>query len=301
MKKDIILVVDDSNTICSIIKSILEKPTLQVVVANSGEDSIKVATELRPTIILLDVLMSGIDGYETCSILKQNSITKDIPIIFITSYNDSRSILKGFEVGATDFISKPFIPEELQARIKVHMQNIKIQNELQYLMQELKEMAITDYLTKLYNRRYFTERLQEFVNQDEEPLSILLFDVDNFKQINDSYGHNVGDIVLVGISDIFKHLLRPNDILSRWGGEEFIICLPNTTLEVAYDIAEELRTEVSKFVFRHSGVRFICTVTAGIIEYDREFSTPKNITFADDALYQGKSSGKNCCVMINSQ
>ncbi len=297
MEMDTILVVEDNSTICSIIKNILEKPTLRVVIAHSGEDCIRIATEIKPTIILLNVVRSGLVGYQNCEILKNTEDTKDIPIIFITSNDDSYSTLKGFEVGATDYVSKPFIPEELKARIKVHMQNIKNQRELQHLMHELREMALTDYLTKLYNRRYFTERLHEYVNLDEAPLTLLLFDVDNFKHINDYYGHNVGDIVLVGVSDIFKRSLRPTDILSRWGGEEFIVCLPNTSIDEGFEIAEKLRMEVNDFTFRHSGQKFVCTVTCGVVEYAREFSAEKNITFADEALYDGKSSGKNCCII----
>jgi diguanylate cyclase (GGDEF)-like protein len=297
MEKDTILVVDDSEIICSIIKNILETPTLHIAIVHSGEDSIAMAKELKPTLILLDIIMNGIDGYETCRILKENDATKDIPVIFITGNNDSNSVLKGFEVGAADYVSKPFIPEELKARVKVHMQNIKNQRELHYLMHELKEMAITDYLTKLYNRRYFTERLLEYVEQNNNPLSLMLFDVDNFKKINDSYGHNAGDTVLVAISNIFKLLLREEDVLSRWGGEEFMICLPDTHASIAFEIAEKLRTEISKYTYRCDGFTFHCTVSGGVIEYNRDISTEKNITLADQALYLGKSSGKNRCIM----
>ncbi|BCJ95651.1 diguanylate cyclase response regulator [Anaerocolumna cellulosilytica] len=296
MDKDIVLVVDDSEIICSIIKDILETPTLHIAIAHSGEESIVIAKQLRPTLILLDIIMNGIDGYETCRILKEDKETMDIPVIFITGNNDSDSVLRGFEVGAADYVSKPFIPEELKARVKVHMQNVKNQRELQILMQELKEMAITDYLTKVYNRRYFMDQLQLYVTQDMKNLSLILFDVDNFKKINDSYGHNTGDFVLVTISNIFRLLLREEDILSRWGGEEFMICLPDTDIPEAVFLANKLRNEVSKYYFRCDEFEFHCTVTGGVVLYDWEKTTEKNITEADQALYLGKSSGKNCCV-----
>lgn len=296
MEKDTILVVDDSEIICTIIKDILESPSLHITIAHSGEESISIAKIIRPTLILLDIMMNGIDGYETCKILKSFPETKDIPIIFITGNNDSESVLHGFEVGAADYVSKPFIPEELKARVKVHMQNVKNQRELQVLMKELKEMAITDYLTKLYNRRYFMEKLHEYVESDCTEFALILFDVDNFKNINDTYGHNAGDMVLVSISNIFRLILREEDTISRWGGEEFLVFLPGVDMDMAMRTANKLRNEVEKYTFIFEGVYFHCTITGGVIKYDPEISVERNITCADQALYQGKSMGKNLCI-----
>ncbi|WMJ87735.1 diguanylate cyclase domain-containing protein [Anaerocolumna sp. MB42-C2] len=296
MDKDTILVVDDSDIICSIVKGILETPSLHIYIVHSGEEGIIAAQKIHPTLILLDIIMNGIDGYETCRLLKSNSETKDIPVIFITGNNDSDSVLKGFEVGAADYVSKPFIPEELKARVKVHMQNIKIQRELKFLMQELKEMAVTDYLTKLYNRRYFADQLQAYVTQHTLPIFLLLYDIDNFKKINDSYGHNAGDMVLVTVSNILKLLLREEDILSRWGGEEFMICLPDISEVEAINLANKLRKEVSEYSFKCDNNTFQCTITGGIIKYDRSISAEKNYSNVDQALYLGKSSGKNRCI-----
>jgi len=297
MEKDTVLVVDDSEIICRIIKDILETPTLHIEIAHSGEESINMAIEIQPSLILLDVIMNGIDGYETCCILKDNIATKDIPIIFITGNNDSDSVLKGFEVGAADYVSKPFIPEELKARVKVHLQNIKSQRELQFLMQELKEMAATDYQTKLYNRRYFMEKLHYYVDKDINPFSLILFDVDNFKKINDTYGHNAGDVVLITISNIFKLIFREEDVIGRWGGEEFMVCLPNTTSDIAFILAEKLRNEVGKYAYQCDDFIFHCTISGGVIEFSRDVSTEKNITNVDQALYLGKSTGKNRCIL----
>ncbi|WP_033167739.1 diguanylate cyclase [Clostridium sp. KNHs205] len=296
MEKDTILVVDDSEIICTIIKDILESPSLHISIAHSGEESISIAKNIRPTLILLDIMMTGIDGYETCKILKSFQETKDIPIIFITGNNDSESVLHGFEVGAADYVSKPFIPEELKARVKVHMQNVKSQRELQHLMKELKEMAITDYLTKLYNRRYFMEELHNYVESDNSEFALILFDVDNFKTINDTYGHTAGDMVLVSISNIFRLILREEDTASRWGGEEFLVFLQDISMNDALKIADKLRREVERYTFVFEGVYFHCTITGGIIQYDRTLSVERNITCADQALYQGKSLGKNLCI-----
>lgn len=296
MDKDTILVVDDSEIICTIIKDILESPSLHIAIAHSGEESITIAKIIRPTLILLDIMMTGIDGYETCKILKSFPETKDIPIIFITGNNDSESVLLGFEVGAADYVSKPFIPEELKARVKVHMQNVRSQRELKVLMNELKEMAITDYLTKLYNRRYFMEKLHGYVDSDSTEFALILFDVDNFKNVNDTYGHTAGDMVLVSISNIFRLILREEDTASRWGGEEFLVFLPDVNMNTALKIANKLRSEVEKYTFVFEGASFHCTITGGVIQYAQELSVEKNITCADQALYHGKSMGKNLCV-----
>ena len=297
MEKDTVLVVDDSEIICTIIKDILESSTLHIEIAHSGEEGIIIAKKIQPSLILLDIIMTGIDGYETCRILKETKDTKEIPVIFITGNNDSVSVLKGFEVGAADYVSKPFIAEELKARVKVHMQIIKNQRELHLLMQELKEMATTDSLTKLYNRRYFMDQLLQYVGKDNEPLSLILFDVDNFKKVNDTYGHSAGDMVLMTISNIFKLILPEEDVISRWGGEEFMICLPNTLSFQAFNLAEKLRIEVSKYAYRCDNILFHCFITGGVVQYSREFSPEKNITKADRALYLGKSAGKNLCIL----
>ncbi|MDF2951134.1 MAG: putative CheY-like chemosensory protein [Anaerocolumna sp.] len=297
MMKDTVLIVDDSKIICSIIKDILVSPELHIETAHSGEECIKLSQIIHPTLILLDVIMNGMDGYETCRILKANEMTKDIPIIFITGNIDSDSVLKGFEVGAADYVSKPFIPEELKARVRVHMQNIKIQKELKVLMEELKVLATTDSLTRLYNRRYFMDRLFEYVGKDEEPFSLILFDIDDFKKVNDTYGHNAGDTVLITISNIFKLLLRQEDVISRWGGEEFMICLPGQSIEQAFTVAERLRNEIGNYTFVWDDITFRCTITGGVLQYDRELSTEKNITKTDKALYLGKTTGKNHCIL----
>lgn len=297
MSMDTVLVVDDSLIICNIIKSILETPNIQIEITQSGEDCIVLANKIHPTIILLDIIMNGLDGYETCKILKANESTRDIPIIFITGNDDSESVLKAFEMGAADYVPKPFIPEELKARVMVHMQNIKNQRKLQFLMEELRVLATTDSLTKLYNRRYFMDKLNLYVNNSEEPICLILFDVDNFKRINDTYGHNAGDIVLTTISNIFKLILQEEDIISRWGGEEFMICLPNITIDRAFLIAEKLRKEIENYTFKFDDEICHTSVTGGVLQYDRTLNTEKNITKTDRALYSGKVTGKNHCVI----
>lgn len=297
MDMDTVLVVDDSEIICSIIKDILVTPSLHIEVAHSGEESIQLAKDIHPTLILLDIIMHGIDGYETCRILKSIPETKDIPIIFITGNNDSESVLKGFEVGAADYVSKPFIAEELKARVKVHMHNIKIQRELQCLTKELSILATTDYLTKLYNRRFFMEQLELYAKSSQNPMSLILFDVDNFKKINDLNGHNAGDSILVSIAGLLKLLLNEEDIISRWGGEEIMICLPNTPSEKALSIANKIRNEIARYIYKYDNRTLHCTVTGGVIPYNRNLSPERNITYVDQALYSGKSAGKNCCMV----
>jgi diguanylate cyclase (GGDEF)-like protein len=131
----------------------------------------------------------------------------------------------------------------------------------------------------------------------ETIFSLILFDVDDFKSINDTYGHNTGDLVLTGLSQIFKLILREEDIISRWGGEEFMICLPDVGAAEAFKVAEKLRSEVSKFEFHYEEQTFHCTITGGIAQYNIKLPIDRNITKIDSALYTGKSSGKNCCIL----
>lgn len=294
---DTILVVDDSEILCAIIKDILKDLSLHVEIVHSGEEGIEMAKKIKPTLILLDIIMKGMDGYQTCNMLKSLPETKDIPIIFITGNDDSGSILRGFEIGAADYVSKPFIPEELKARVKVHLQTIKVQRELQSLTEEFRILATTDYLTKLYNRRFFMEQLYYHVYQSTLPLSLVLFDVDDFKKINDTYGHNTGDTVLVSISKILTMLLDEEHIICRWGGEEIMICLHGVPIEVAIVTANKLRTAIADHTFYHNDYRIHCTVTGGVLPYNRDLSLENNISFLDQALYKGKTSGKNCCVV----
>jgi len=141
------------------------------------------------------------------------------------------------------------------------------------------------------------EQLQLYIDSRQTPLSLILFDVDNFKKINDVYGHNAGDAVLVSISGILKLLLSEEDIISRWGGEEIMVCLPNTTSEKTLSIANKIRNEIARYAFKYDNCTISCTVTGGVIPYNRHLTPERNITFADQALYSGKSAGKNCCMV----
>lgn len=309
MEKTTVLVIDDSRFICSIVENVFENDAdVCVNKAFSGDEGIQQAIETLPDLILLDIVILPMDGFEIFKQLKADDRTKHIPIIFITGNNDTETIVKCFELGAVDYIAKPFIPVELRARVKSRLDFQKAQNELEKAMVELKHMANNDFLTGLYNRRHFIRCVQDFANkknqqqvklEDSKGMYLAIFDIDNFKMINDTYGHGGGDYVLVVVSDIFKSVSNEQVICSRWGGEEFILVSLETTLEEAYCLVESIRTQVEAYPFVHQEIPFKVTITGGLSKYYLEDSVERNITYVDKALYHGKEKGKNRTVIYN--
>lgn len=303
------LVIDDSKLICSIVEKVFEEDEDIIVdKAYSGDTGIQKAIELLPDLILLDLVILPMDGFEIFRQLKLDERTKNTPVIFITGNNDANTIVKCFEMGAVDYIAKPFIPVELRARVKSRLEFQNMQNELKKAMVELKHIANNDFLTGLHNRRYFIKCAKELIDkkikadadQDQtKDIYLAIFDIDNFKIINDTYGHAGGDYVLVIVSDIFKSVSRDKAVCSRWGGEEFILVAVDMSLEDGYRLVEEIRTRVGTYPFFFHGVSFQVTITCGLSKYYLEDSIERNITHVDKALYEGKEKGKNRTVIYN--
>jgi len=211
MENKTILIVDDTVANLDILGELLKK--YDVIDATNGEDALEILEDEKVDLILLDIMMPDMDGYEVCSRLKNNSNTKDIPIIFITAKTDEDSIEKAYEIGGIDYVTKPFRPKELLARVKRELQ-------LQELQSELKLLASTDPMTKLYNRRYFTkmaEHTLDLVKREKKDLSIIMLDIDKFKNVNDTYGHQVGDDVIIELANTIRANQRNSDIVCRYG------------------------------------------------------------------------------------
>ncbi|MBK3332423.1 diguanylate cyclase [Persephonella atlantica] len=293
-KKKTILVVDDNAENLDILAELLEE--YDVIDTTDGYEALEILNEEKVDLILLDVMMPEIDGFELCKKIKDNPQTQDIPIMFITALTDEDSIVKSYEIGGSDYITKPFKKKELLAKVK---REFKIQD----LQNELKLMASTDPLTKLYNRRYFKEVSKHFVfsaKRENEPLSVLMLDIDKFKSINDTYGHDVGDKVIKTIANILTKNRRKSDLLCRWGGEEFLILLPNTNVEGAFSVAEKIRKTVENTDINVSDEKQIkITVSIGIsqMELKEEDNLEPAIRRADEALYTAKERGRNCIVL----
>ena len=291
-KKNSVLIVDDERSNILTLTRILS-PEYTIYAAKNGADAIETANECLPDLILLDILMPEMDGYAVISALKGSDRTRHIPVIFITGLDNPVDEEKGLSLGAADYISKPLSHVAVQLRVRSQMQI------LNYLRM-IEQLSMTDQLTKLPNRRNFDERLQVEWNRairDKAAISLLIIDLDDFKQYNDIYGHQQGDAVLRAVATIFTHeLKRSVDYVARWGGEEFVILLTNTECSDAFKIAEGLRicTENASIILTDGHTAKI-TVSIGIntLKPTPNSSVEEFIHHADEALYTAKKRGRN--------
>lgn len=293
-----ILAVDDSLLICQQIEKVLKNEEYTVYKSHSAKETLELLEEVDPDLILLDVILPDMEGYELFEKIKAKD-KNHAPVIFITSKDSEQDVIRGFELGACDYIKKPFRPEELKSRVKAHLEDKRERDELKILnetlkanMQILNRVAYRDELTGLYNRRFVVEKLAQDLMEPDRQDALVMIDVDDFKHVNDCYGHDAGDMVLVCISNIMESVCRRHKVV-RWGGEEFLIILMAVTKQECYEVCEEIRKEIQAFPFLQGNTTFYCTVTLGISLYDKEQSFKMNMTHADMALYRGKKTGKN--------
>jgi diguanylate cyclase (GGDEF)-like protein len=267
-------------------------------VATSGAMGLELAAQSAPDLILLDVMMPDMDGYETCRRLKADRLTRDIPVIFVTALNSAEDEAFGLEVGAVDFISKPLNSAVVRARVRTHL-TLKYQADL------LRSMAFLDGLTGIANRRQFEEALQREWRaclRTGTSLALAMIDIDHFKSFNDTHGHVAGDACLRAIAGILHNdMSRPHDLIARYGGEEFACLLPDTDLEGARVKAEQLRHAVQSLGIPHeaSGTAPVVTISVGLETFiPTDELTPERLVAAADAqLYKAKHAGRNrvCC------
>ncbi|MFC1837479.1 diguanylate cyclase [Thermodesulfobacteriota bacterium] len=293
-----ILVIDDSKLVAHMAKSILSKQHHQVLLAEDGQAGIEIALAELPDLILLDLIMPGLNGYQVCSRIKEEAKTSDIPIIMLTSKADPADKVKGLEMGAADYVTKPFDEGELIARVKTHLKIKQLYEALQKKNRQLQEQANRDGLTGLYNHRFFKETVYndfQKATRYNEPLACIIFDIDFFKKINDSYGHQAGDMVLKGLGDLVMKLMRVSDLSARYGGEEFALLLYHTTIPDAVVIGERLRKTVEQHQFRQGDLAIQVTISVGVsgIPHPDIQSANTLIDLADMALYKAKNDGRN--------
>lgn len=293
-KKGKVLVVDDEKINCSVLATLLED--YKVIIAKDGKQALKRARKLPlPDLILLDIILPDMNGYEVCEKLKKDDQTKDIPIIFITVKSSAEEEAKGLKLGAVDYISKPFSPAIVQVRVANHME-LKKQRDL------LQHLNMTDSLTQIANRRRFDLQIQHewaAALKAGQPLSMLMIDIDFFKQYNDYYGHCEGDRCLQEITGILALSLRDDsDLLARFGGEEFACILPATDQEQALVMAKEMMESIRQRAISHPGSPINDSVTISI-GYHTAWPTEQQsalefIESTDKALYDAKRKGRDC-------
>jgi diguanylate cyclase (GGDEF)-like protein len=284
-----LLIVDDEPGILKMCKRVFRNSGYNVQYASSGEEALRKASDFKPDVILLDIVMPGIDGFEVCRQLKAKAETKEAEVVFISGKGERPNRLKGYKARASDFLVKPINPEELRAKLAV------IFNRQRYY----KDLASIDDLTKLGNRKFFNanfDDIYQIAGKYCKSFSLAALDIDHFKNINDTYGHPVGDFVLKELARWLKENIRSTDIPARTGGEEFAILLPETQKISAIQDLERLREEIASKSFVKPGEKnpLKITISVGVASFPEDSSDKEELyKKADDALYLAKQKGRN--------
>ncbi|MCL2805855.1 MAG: diguanylate cyclase [Treponema sp.] len=295
-KKNTLLIVDDENTNLKVLTHILGGDYI-IYTAVNGINAIEKAKELLPDLILLDILMPEMDGYQTLSAIKQTDEIRKTPVIFITGLDSKEDEEKGLALDAADYITKPFSASVVKLRVR---NQIQIINQLRMI----EHLSMIDELTHIPNRRSFDNRISLEWKQavrEHLPISLLMMDLDKFKIVNDTYGHQQGDVVLKTLAGVFiRALRRPADFAARWGGEEFVVLLPNTRLEGALEVAENIRAAVEKTQIpctcepdKYSEISMTISIGVNSMVPGKDDKIDTFILNADKALYMAKDAGRN--------
>ncbi len=337
-----ILIVDDMPDNIAALKDVIKDMDCNIFSADSGREALEKIKNQKFALILLDVHMPHLSGFETAELIRSNKDTSEIPIIFITAMSKKdQHVFKGYESGAVDYLFKPIKPMFLRNKVKVlinfHKKNMelaellnlqqqisekmiestkkldevntrlrneiekreKIEVELKEKNKQLENLTRTDPLTGLSNRRDIIEKMEfELLTFEryKRAFSLAIGDIDNFKKINDTYGHDCGDFILIEISNIMKSKIRTQDFVSRWGGEEFLIFFPATDLDEVGIIAERIRETIEKTEFTYNNNNIKVTISFGCSNYDKAMPLKQCIKYADERLYKAKASGKNVII-----
>jgi len=287
-----ILIVDDVPANLQILNVHLTDEDYEVVECQSGKAALELLAEDPDMVdlILLDVMMPIMSGLEVLAALKRNPLTEHIPVILVTANADDQNVAEGLDMGAFDYIIKPYSLVVLLARVRAALREKERQDLLE-------KWATTDPLTELMNRRHFFEladRELEQTRRSARPLSFIMLDIDHFKQVNDNHGHLVGDNALIQLAALLKDQLRKVDFCGRYGGEEFVLCLPDTPMQGALEVAERIRQEVPTIrIDTPKGEPLNITISLGIAENNNDDSVEDILKRADKALYMAKEAGRN--------
>ena len=322
-----ILIVDDRHENLFVLESLLEDMNCNIIKATSGNEALSLMLDYDFALVLLDVQMPEMDGFETAELMRGNVRTRYIPIIFVTAISkEQKCIFKGYEVGAVDYLFKPIEPIMLQSKVRVfielHNQKKLVEEQsklLELRVQELLELresncklenlSICDGLTGISNRRRFDEYLKICVKnsmRSGRPLSLIIADIDFFKAYNDNYGHPKGDECLIKVArTMVSSIKRPMDLVTRYGGEEFAVVLPDTDINGAIIVAEEIRKSIEALEIKHerSDVAPYISLSLGVsaIIPNHDHSLEEFINKVDKALYKAKASGRNTVIFVENR
>lgn len=311
-----ILLVDDDLAVLMILKMLLDKSGHTVAVARNGVEALAMVKDFMPQVIMTDWIMPEMDGIEFCRALRRNPLWRNIYVFMLTAQESTDRLVEAFEAGANDYMTKPINPKVLGARLSAGQRVVQLQEELEYERQQLhtysvelaasnqryQQLALTDVLTDLPNRRFANEHLERqwaLAQRNNSPLSCMMVDIDYFKQVNDTYGHKVGDDALKQVANALQLSVRKQDVVCRLGGEEFLVICPDVQAQSFYRYAERLRQNVSDIVINDtvSGKSFKLTVSIGAASKKQSvLSSEMLLQLADKRLYTAKENGRNCTV-----
>jgi two-component system, cell cycle response regulator len=299
-----ILVVDDNLDNVEIISTRLRYRGYEIVEAHNGKEALAAFEQQAPDLVLLDVMLPDINGYDIARRLKSSN-ESFTPVILVTALGDTQDKVAGLDAGADDYLTKPINFPELEARVRSMLRIKRLQDELEEKNRELERLSISDGLTGLFNHRHIHGLLhEEFDRADRtgERLTVAMFDLDRFKSVNDNYGHQAGDRVLEDFAEILRESAREIDRLGRYGGEEFMVILPDTSIEDGVVFVERVRREVARRPFDIGRAEPLkMTTSAGVATYPHEgIVNPESlIRLADEALYAAKTGGRNRTVRFD--
>ncbi|MCE1247709.1 MAG: diguanylate cyclase [Firmicutes bacterium] len=325
MSKGLILLAEDDESSLDILQFLLHQWGYRVITAVNGKEAMEKSDSIMPDLVISDVMMPLATGYDLCNHVKSRYKDVFIPVILITAKSDLDSKVAGLNIGADDYVTKPYSHHELEARIKALFrikelhdeliksnkelvelnqklqksldENKKLQAELEEKNEQLLQLSRHDGLTNLYNRRTFYELMDNELSRAKRyslPLSCIMLDIDHFKSVNDTYGHLAGDFVLNKVAKILLKNSRQNDIVARYGGEEFVLLLPNTNSKQADIVAERIRKEIETTGFLFSDHKIAMSISCGVGQlFDEDEDKNMFLKAIDEELYRAKRQGRN--------
>lgn len=294
--KPLVLLVDDCVVLHRLLTLRLSAESLEVIVADSGEKGLALAKEYHPALILLDLEMPGMDGFEVLRVIKEDADLRDVPVIVVSGLGGAEDKVTAFDLGAHDFVTKPFNLAELRARVRAALR-------MYSLLQMLSQRAQLDGLTGLWNRAYFDSQWEAEVARSARhgyPLSLGMIDIDHFKSINDTYGHSAGDAVIQVLAKLLAAEIRQSDVACRYGGEEFAVIMPSTPPDEAGKMCDRIRGHLESLRWARHPERSV-TISIGVAGVGNGAAVPAKswLEAADQRLYVAKQSGRNRVVVAD--